>query len=407
MLLANAALESALALEPAERVADLARRALAGGRLLEQVGPAEPPFTFAAMTLMLADRLQEADSVLASGLDWAREHGDAFGYAVVSCFKAHVAYRLGDIPESEALVRRGLELAEENGWTLGLISMRGFLVDAAIERGELDGAERALAEVGAEHEIPDSAAALNLLLESRGRLRLAQGRIDEAIADLLTCGERQERWRSTNPATATWRSSAALGLAQTGRRSEALELAEDELALARRFGAPRGIGRALRVLGVVRGGDDGIADAKEAVDVLSRSEARLEHAAALADLGSLLRASGRRKAARQPLRDALDGATRCGATALAARARDELLAAGGRPRRAYVTGVEALTPSERRIARMAADGLSNREIAQALFLTVRTVESHLGNAYTKLGIAARTELADALVDRPAAVTDAA
>jgi len=118
----------------------------------------------------------------------------------------------------------------------------------------------------------------------------------------------------------------------------------------------------------------------------------LEHARALADFGAALRRRGRRSNAREPLRRALDLAHRCGATALVDRAHAELIATGARPRRAVVTGLDALTASERRVAQMAAEGLTNRQIAQALFVTEKTIEWHLGQAYRKLEIGSRSEL---------------
>ena len=135
---------------------------------------------------------------------------------------------------------------------------------------------------------------------------------------------------------------------------------------------------------------------------MEHSAARLEHAYALADLGGALRRANRRAEARDPLRQALELAHRCGATPLAERAHEELVAAGARPRRRVLTGVDALTPSERRIAAMAAEGLSNREIAQALFITLRTVEMHLSNAFRKLGVSTRTQLPVALAASPEA-----
>jgi DNA-binding NarL/FixJ family response regulator len=97
-----------------------------------------------------------------------------------------------------------------------------------------------------------------------------------------------------------------------------------------------------------------------------------------------------------PLRRALDLAQRTGAAPLAARARQELLAAGARPRRTALTGPDALTSTERRVAGLAADGLSNRQIAQHLFITQATVETHLTHAFGKLGITSRAELAGQL-----------
>jgi DNA-binding CsgD family transcriptional regulator len=130
--------------------------------------------------------------------------------------------------------------------------------------------------------------------------------------------------------------------------------------------------------------------------VLESSPARLEHARAMTDLGAALRRSRHRAEAREPLGQGLDLAHRCGATALAERARRELLATGARPRRLMVSGRDSLTPSEARIARMAAEGLSTPAIAQALFVTPKTVETHLGHAYQKLEINSRHQLAEAL-----------
>lgn len=144
--------------------------------------------------------------------------------------------------------------------------------------------------------------------------------------------------------------------------------------------------------GVLEGGIGGLERLREAVAVLEASPAKLELARALVDLGVALRHASERSAAREPLRRGLDLAHRCGATVLAGRARDELVVAGGRPRRLLLSGVDALTASERRVAQLAATGLSNREIAQALFVTTRTVEVHLTHAYRKLGIRTRQEL---------------
>jgi len=193
-----------------------------------------------------------------------------------------------------------------------------------------------------------------------------------------------------------WRSGAAEALLRLGETAAAAELAQEELELARPFGAAHPIGAALRLAGLAEGGSAGIALLEEAVAVLERSPAVLARARALIDLGAALRRAGERAAARDPLRLGLDLAHRCGATALAAHAHDELASSGARPRRRALSGVEALTPSERRIADMAAQGLSNRDIAQALFLSVRTIENQLRRVYGKLDIGSRHELAAAL-----------
>jgi DNA-binding CsgD family transcriptional regulator len=183
-----------------------------------------------------------------------------------------------------------------------------------------------------------------------------------------------------------------VALARTGAGEEALELAEQELGLARRFGAARSIGMALSATGLVRGGDEGLALAEEAVDVLAASPARLEHCRGLVRLGSLRRRLGHPKAALEDLLTARDLASRLGAVALVERANDEIRVAGGKPRRVSRTGVDSLTPAELRVARMAARGMTNREIAEALFVTVKAVEWHLRNTYRRLDIRRRGDL---------------
>lgn len=122
--------------------------------------------------------------------------------------------------------------------------------------------------------------------------------------------------------------------------------------------------------------------------------ARLEHAKALVELGVLLRRSGQRTEARHHFHQSVELAELCGATPLVERGQAELRATGGHPTRTALSGAAALTPSERRVAEMAAAGRSNHEIAQALFTTTKTVEAHLTRAYRKLGIAGRAGLAN-------------
>jgi DNA-binding CsgD family transcriptional regulator len=135
---------------------------------------------------------------------------------------------------------------------------------------------------------------------------------------------------------------------------------------------------------------------REAVAILERSPARLAYARTLLNLGARLKADDEREEARRVLARALDIAHRCGAAALAERARAELVAAGARPRREALTGPSALTPAELRVARLAAQGHTNRGIAQVLFVSTKTVEAQLGQAYAKLSIRRRADLARAL-----------
>jgi DNA-binding CsgD family transcriptional regulator len=202
----------------------------------------------------------------------------------------------------------------------------------------------------------------------------------------------------TCPSYLPWRSEAALAHLALGERESAERLAEEELELARAFAAPRALGVAQRVAGVVSGGERGASLLREAIHAFERGDARLERARALADLGAMLRRRNRRTEARELLREALDAAHHAGARPLADYAETELRATGARPRRLVLAGLDSLTASERRIAELASHGLTNREIGQTLFVTARTVEGHLTSVFRKLQLDSRDELPAALAE---------
>ena len=372
----------------------LARRALAEGDILTEHPTDSPLFYSLAFALIYADLLDLADRVFEEALADARARGSIFGFAAVSCMRSYVAYLRGGLPDAEAEARNAIDA---QGVQAGVLLPRAVacLIDPLVERGELDAAGEALAGIGAESG-PLDAIYHGWLVASRGRLRVARGQLKEGVEDFLAYGAAGERFSYGTGITFPWRSSAALALLVSGEREEARRLAREELELYRDSGIARGLGVALRALGLVEGGEKGIELLRRAVDALEGSSARLEHARALADLGAALRRANRRAEAREPLRAALDLAHRCGATALMDRARRELAATGAKPRKLVFTGVDSLTASERRIAEMAAAGRRNRDIAQALFVTVKTVETHLFHAYQKLDITSRQDLPRAL-----------
>jgi DNA-binding CsgD family transcriptional regulator len=290
----------------------------------------------------------------------------------------------------EDLERLGDDLALWGFGSLIEIYRAAFLAVALLERGDSAGARQALAQAG-DADVAD--LGIYHLLHARLELLVEDGDTGGAIAVAAEM-ERLAPYFG-NPAVAPWRSLAAQALDRAGRHEEALARAAEEVGLARRWAAPWALGRSLRVLGALER-EHGLDHLREAVDVLEGSPARLEHAKALAALGSAVRRLRKPTEARGPLRRALELADICGAAALAAHVRAELHAAGARPRTTALAGVEALTSSEKRVAALAADGGTNREIAQALFVTPKTVEVHLSAAYRKLGIRSRRELASAL-----------
>jgi DNA-binding CsgD family transcriptional regulator len=267
----------------------------------------------------------------------------------------------------------------------------GFLGGVRLEAGDAEGARRAME--GVVIADGDTADGTNFARRTMIGIHLAEGNGEAALA----AAEDLERHsaRSKNPRWVPWRSLKAQALALLGRRDEGIALAEEEVELARRWGAPSGLGHSLRVLGGLRG-PDGMDELEEAVALLELSHQRIERARALAALGAELRRARRPTDARDPLRRALELAEKSGAHALAENVRSELYATGARPRTTALDGVESLTERELRVAKLAAEGQTNRDIAQILYVTPKTVEVHLSNSYRKLGISSRRELPAAL-----------
>ena len=203
---------------------------------------------------------------------------------------------------------------------------------------------------------------------------------------------------------AGWRAEAVEALVILGETAEAQRLAREQLELSERLGTPGARGGALRVL--ARTITEPIPHLEQAVEMLASSPARLEHTRALVALGAAQRRANRRAEARAPLRRALEQADRSGMALLARRAREELNAIGARPRRSALSGPGALTPAEYRVAQLAARGHGNRAIAERLYVTQRTVETHLTHAFQKLDIRSRAELATALEPQAAAAEPA-
>jgi DNA-binding NarL/FixJ family response regulator len=231
-------------------------------------------------------------------------------------------------------------------------------------------------------------------IQAEVEVLLAERRYDEALAIATQQLEATRYWQS-NPGIVPWRSFIVQALDALGRSGEALPVIDEEIELARRWGAPGPIGRALRIRGAIMR-DEGVDQLREAVEILSGSTMRLEYARALAALGGALRRTRQQSESREPLRQALELASACGAEGLASDVRSELAAAGVRPRTTALGGVESLTASEKRVTALAAAGQTNRDISQELYVTPKTVEVHLSNAYRKLGIRSRRELSGAL-----------
>jgi DNA-binding CsgD family transcriptional regulator len=399
-LLAAAAFISVLANEPAEGAAELASRAL-------RAGDSAPPgsrgrqwvsstgwFSASAFTLLWSERYSQLRPLVDAAIAQARTTGDSTRLAMGLAVRSWLALRRGDLTTAEADARTALAATVLPAPPMFRVLNGAVLVQALVEQGELDGAEQALAPLDFETE---SGSLISPPLRfARGQLRIAQGRVAEGLEDITAVGALLTRSLVTSPGALAWRSEAALACLALGDRDAAGRLTAEELELAQTFGAARALGVAKRAAGLVAGGDRGEALLREALDDLELGDAQLERARALTDLGAMLRRRNRRTSARELLREALDAAHRAGAKPLADRAETELRATGARPRRVLLRGLDSLTASERRVAELAGEGLTNREIAQTLFVTARTVEGHLTSVFRKLRLESRDELPAAL-----------
>ncbi len=371
-----------------------ARRALAAAVLLSAYGPDAIPFNHALAVLVDADRFDLAYPVLDQAERLAGDYGSLRARANLSGQRVVAAWREGQVTATAARARETLALLERAPVPVAAPAHRAYLCAALVERCELDEARLAISCCGEDSTIP-ALTYMGMPFVARARLHLARRRPDAALGDLLELRVRESQL-SVRHMRNPWRREAVQACLAIGQRALARELANEQVAMAKRWRVPSALGIASSTLGLVEGGSKGIALLERGVTMLARSPARLDHARALLDLGEALRRGGQRVAARQPLRQAVELAGACGSTLLAEQARAELLVAGARPRRLQFSGVGALTPGELRVASMAAAGRSNREIATDLCITVRTVENHLARTYRKLGIGSRSQLAAAL-----------
>jgi DNA-binding CsgD family transcriptional regulator len=388
MLAAAAAWDWALTGGTAQECSELALHALADGVLLA----ADPAFmtVIAAVVLVLADR-DEALEIWDRMTAEAHHRGSLFVALGVHLWRGWTQLHRGDLGGAETSLSEARE--QSALWIMnrgaGGPYVAGFLSRLLIERGDLAGARLALGERGS--PVPGSNGDL-YCRRSEVELLLARNEPEQALKAVDEYAALLRRF--VNPAWAPWRTLKAQALDRLGRRDEAIAIALEELGPAHHWGASATVGRTLRVLGTLER-EDGLPRLEEAIALLERSPARLELAKALAAYGSTLRLARRPTDAREPLRRALELASACEAPPLVEHVRSELQAAGVRPRTDALAGVGALTASERRVAELAREGQSNRDIAQSLYVTPKTVEVHLSNAYRKLGIRSRRELASA------------
>ena len=393
---------------PAERLLSVAAHMIAGETPSDPAGAARQvlamrlhrdfpggyavaELTFGVTTMLInADALDDAEQAM----DALRTDAEAMAMpsliAGALWQQAQIAYQRGELArcelEADATIEAGGHFARRLATP--------WLVMARTEQGRLDEAEGLLGSAAMLGPIGPSGL-LHAAVGSRGRLRLAQGDAHGAVEDLADARDRSAAWyrQRVEP---PWQPLLAEALVLADRRGEAAEEADAYATLAAYWGTRRALGHAARMRALVAPRASAIILLEQARVHFAASPARLELARCLTELGAHQRAAGERRAARAILRDAHDTAHACRATALCERARAELLLAGGRPRPPGGAGADALTPGERRVAEIAAEGATNREIARRLYLSPKTVEMHLHSAYRKLDLPGREGLATAL-----------
>jgi DNA-binding CsgD family transcriptional regulator len=389
-LLAQLAMQRAFEGHERTEVAALAERAWGEGELLAATPGDGVTWSLVSGALLVADEVERGLEVCDAALADARRRGSPMAFANASYCRAWPLFAQGRVSDSVADSQAALA-AREDGWSAFLGTAAAMLVMGLIERGELTEARETLAIVE-DDEALRASTQYPMILVGGARLLVAAGRPGEALAQLLGAGEMLTAAGMDCPSAVPWQADAALAAGLAGEREQARELAAGALAAARGGGAPTAIARALRAAARAERGAAAIALHREALATLDGLPPRLERTHVLVDLGAALRRDRRRAEARDLLRKGLRDAVEGGALALAETARVELAATGARTPKGSGDGLSALTPSERRVAEMAAAGMTNRSIAEALFVTVKAVEYHLGNAYRKLDIGSRKEL---------------
>ena len=376
----------------AAEIADLARRAARHADALATGETTFLGFTGMFLGLVWTDQLEAAERIAGRAIAGARRRGAAAFFANASTERAHARRCAGRLRDAEADARTALDATLDAEWSFA----RGLapLLTTLVCQGRADEAARELARARLDGEIPESPPMVAVLL-ARMWVRAARREHASALADW----EEALRWIAPRRPNPGWIEDLAVAVdvhLAAGDRAAAAALADGTQELAEAWGAPRGLGIALHARARATDGDGAVDLLRRAVELLAASPARYEEARARVSLGSALRRAGHRVDSREPLREGYELALRCGAGGVAELARSELRASGIRVRREVATGADALTPSERRIAEMAAAGLSNPEIAQELFLTIKTIEMHLTRTYRKLDVRGRADLARAL-----------
>jgi len=395
-LAASLEARSAVAGGNAREAADAAARAFGRDAVIFDEEPELVAAVQTVLMLIAADEVAVARRTVTRAIAIAHEHGAVLTLVRAWMLSAVVAWGEGDLVRAEPEMRQAMALARAAGSAPLALSITPALIEILVERDEIEAAEGELETIGmADSPIP-AGPMFTLLFFARGHLRLERGEFDHALEDFSRLSYDRESWDFGHLTVSLAGPLTGRALRACNEVGRVRQLVQTMEPLARRWESPSTTAHMLRTRAAANEGQEAIDDLEAAAATLEGSPRRLERINALLDLGQALRREGRRVDARPPLRSALQLARQCGAARAAKRAHEELQATGEKVRSYAPIGVESLTPSERRVAELAASGMTNRQIAQSLFVTVKTVEAHLSAAYDKLDISSRRQLPEAL-----------
>lgn len=374
-----------------ELARDLAIRSIGGSAMLEDVTSEGSMLYLATSVLHWMSAFGEGDAILTSAIDDAKARNSSMELATASVCRGSIRMHMGMI--SEAMQDLEVALAQRvHGWNAFLAPLLAAMVECRIARGELD----RIADHRDELEELTHAPGLTGAFATYALADLAAAHSDhEQASHLYAQVGRLVEGRMDNPAILPWRAGQALSRIRMGQPREAVNLARENVDKARAFGSPYAIAQALRTLAAVDATGDRVSMLRDALVALQQTQAPRLEAQVATDLAGMLLLTQGMGDTHEPvvlLRRAESYAAFQELRPLGDRVHRILERIGEPVKRSTTENLTSLTVSERRVADLAASGLSNRQIAQQLFVTVKAVEWHLSNVYRKLGIRSRTRL---------------
>jgi len=375
------------------RLDDLRERFRTASDVAWNVGTS--PDRIAGQQLSWRGEVEAARALLTQQLSLADERGEAYAYMLLRLHMCQLELRIGNCDAAAELLDEWAQSSERMMWPM-YERCRALLAAA---RGEPDEAERWAAETLERAEVTGTGWDRLEGLRARGTAALLAHEPGRAAASLRAVWEHTQREGVDEPGVFPVAPELVEALAELGELDEARTVTERLRALAEQQAHPWAQATAARCDALVRlasGGDaeDAVNDLATAADDFDSLGLRFDRARVLLSVGRAQRRQRKWSTARASLEDAATEFDALGAHGWAREARAERDRIGGR--RPQEGG--RLTPAELRVAELAAEGLANKEIAQSLFVSVRTVEVHLKHAYSKLGVRSRAQLARRLAD---------